>query len=157
MSSEKEWKEVEGILVPIKYVSGLPCPLVQKNIADFNSRLPSATYATYKEYYQWGSDWILQPGEMRTTGVWILAVIRIPFRYVPKPDVGVSSFGFLRVNFTRGLTDITVSFSAPDVRQRHKEVRWNDDRVVRHSVRILESFAKHSRDSLYLYIYLWFI
>jgi len=28
--------------------------------------------------------------------------------------------------------------------------------VVRHSVRILEGFANHYRDSLYLYIYLFF-
>ena len=99
MSSEKEWKEVEGILVPIKYVSGMPSPLVEQNIADFSSRLPSASQATYKERYQWSSDWILQPGEMKTTGVWILAVVRVPFWYVPKPDVGGPSFGFLRVNF----------------------------------------------------------
>jgi hypothetical protein len=59
----------------------------------------------------------------------------------------------LRVDFTHRLTDIIVCFSTPDARQKRKEICWNGDRAVRQSVRTVERFANHSRDS-YIFIFI---
>jgi hypothetical protein len=148
MSSEKEWKQVEGILVPIKYVSGVPSPLLEQNIADFISRRPSARSMTieavigYCSLEKWKR---LECEFVYPFGTFLNQM----WKFLP--------WAFYELISRVVLTDITVSFSAPDVRQRHKEICWNDDRVVRHFVRILERFVNHSLNSLYLYTYLWFI